>query len=485
MPSKLNVYNLGALGVNVDANPLELQDGELSKAQNGVHDVIGSAGGLRKRKGLIKLNSVAAVGSIKGAIGVPISQGTAGNPSPAVTAATTTFYAGRRITSTTAGWNVSTNAFGAAVTTGGPDGYDAAATPRVPDYVWGHATDALQDRRKAFGGKPSCMYKNRFYYAGNDYTLGVSSPTIRMYDGNRDYLMANVPSRSGTVAQAVFNMVAANDQIYIITYDSGTSGGSTLKSSVYQMDPENGVILLLGTRFPQSGKTRIPWTVGWSAKRIWAKTFSQESGDLFTYTYSIRPGIDADWTVERSVADGGSLGDASCINMLTYQGQLYFAGSASYAAGVGVVGANVLVRSTLGVYSVSKVALLNEGGAVPLMSDFGDWNHFGGMAVFNGNLYVAYFNFNIATTNRYSRIYKYDGSSWTVVYSPAANAATSVPFTDALVVNGKLYFVSGPTHNAVAGVINAIISSPDGTTWSDVSSGLTGTSQGAFGAISL
>jgi hypothetical protein len=40
---KLNCYNLGSLGVNVDKNPVQLEDGELTKAQNAIHDPTGSA----------------------------------------------------------------------------------------------------------------------------------------------------------------------------------------------------------------------------------------------------------------------------------------------------------------------------------------------------------------------------------------------------------------------------------------------------------
>lgn len=70
--SILLVFSLGAKGVNVDKNPLQKDDADLSKAQNAISDPLGVEMGLTNRPGLGKFNQDAASGSILGGIGVPL-----------------------------------------------------------------------------------------------------------------------------------------------------------------------------------------------------------------------------------------------------------------------------------------------------------------------------------------------------------------------------------------------------------------------------
>lgn len=69
----LSIYNLGLKGVNVDASELHMEDGELRKAQNLIHNVSGVLGGITNRPGLSRFNSSAAAGSVLGGIGVPLA----------------------------------------------------------------------------------------------------------------------------------------------------------------------------------------------------------------------------------------------------------------------------------------------------------------------------------------------------------------------------------------------------------------------------
>lgn len=83
----LKVIDIGALGVNVDADPLSLEDQELRLAQNAIRDPLGADSGLRKRPGLGYWNTAAAEGVILGGISVPVI-----DSSPA---GTVTLYIGR------------------------------------------------------------------------------------------------------------------------------------------------------------------------------------------------------------------------------------------------------------------------------------------------------------------------------------------------------------------------------------------------------
>jgi len=67
----LKVYGLGSLGVNVDSDPLALDDRELRRATNAIDDPLG--GGLTNRPGLAAVNAVAAAGAVMGGVGVPLA----------------------------------------------------------------------------------------------------------------------------------------------------------------------------------------------------------------------------------------------------------------------------------------------------------------------------------------------------------------------------------------------------------------------------
>lgn len=68
----LKVIDIGAGGVNVDADPLSILDQELRRAQNAIRDPLGNDSGLSKRPGLGVWNTSDAAGTILGGIGVPI-----------------------------------------------------------------------------------------------------------------------------------------------------------------------------------------------------------------------------------------------------------------------------------------------------------------------------------------------------------------------------------------------------------------------------
>lgn len=76
MPS-LKVMGVGRMGVNVDKNPLELDDNELRQAQNATHEPLGDNAGLTNRPGLAATNS-ALSGSILGGTSVLFPDQTAG-----------------------------------------------------------------------------------------------------------------------------------------------------------------------------------------------------------------------------------------------------------------------------------------------------------------------------------------------------------------------------------------------------------------------
>lgn len=65
MPGKIDIYNLGAIGVNIVDSPVHKVDGALLSAQNAAHKQEEAEGGLVKRPGVTLLNAIAAAGTIQ------------------------------------------------------------------------------------------------------------------------------------------------------------------------------------------------------------------------------------------------------------------------------------------------------------------------------------------------------------------------------------------------------------------------------------
>ena len=70
--AKLNAYNLGTLGIDIVNSPLQVADGALFNCQNAQPSANDAEISLKKRDGMAKVNSVAAAGTLKAILNVPI-----------------------------------------------------------------------------------------------------------------------------------------------------------------------------------------------------------------------------------------------------------------------------------------------------------------------------------------------------------------------------------------------------------------------------
>lgn len=68
---KLIVESMGQAGVNVDKNPLELDDNELTQAGNAIVDPSGGRSSLRKRPGLVAHTTSVTAGTVLGGSSLP------------------------------------------------------------------------------------------------------------------------------------------------------------------------------------------------------------------------------------------------------------------------------------------------------------------------------------------------------------------------------------------------------------------------------
>lgn len=436
--SNLAVYNLGELGVNTDKSPLHLEDGELTSAQNAMKDPLGVLGGLVKRPGLAKFNSVAGAGSIAGGIGVPL-----------VKVNTRSIFVGNENSSGVGvGWVTSTTGFTTSAA--------AVTVPQSPvDYVkvsGFYGGGIFQGRTAGTAGIP---FNNVMIYAGNTYTQGTDAPPMRSYDGVTDKEIGRVPTNPsiGVPTQAVMSVLNANGTIYLSTYDSGTTSAD-FKGRVFQFTPSTGVFTPLGPTFPAG---YLPYALAWHAGRLWVGTSSQDI-TFVGRVYWFRPGIDTAWTLDFSTAAG--IGDI--VTMLSFRGELY-AGTAAKSGSSAIV----TKRSSLGVW-----------GTVDTGADTGAQNYYSGAVLFNNAFYISYID---SSSTNILRIRKFDGTIWSTAYTAGVNDSGHLGIALTFVDNGILYAMT-PGRYGGAGA-RYLLTTPDGAAWTDRSANSTGSTIPVYGII--
>jgi len=77
MPAKLDVFNLGASGLNLVDSPVHAEDGSLTLAQNAVVNIVDGEPGVAKRPGMAKLSTTASGSSLVAVLVVNLT-----DPSP-------------------------------------------------------------------------------------------------------------------------------------------------------------------------------------------------------------------------------------------------------------------------------------------------------------------------------------------------------------------------------------------------------------------
>lgn len=200
----------------------------------------------------------------------------------------------------------------------------------------------------AIVGKPYCTFDGKLYYAEGGYTVGTDFPAIRVYDGYTDEIVCQMPANpdvgASTPPNTIMWMIAANNRIYVNTFDGGTNntGGGTVKGSVYELNPSTSALTKLGATFPTGHQ---PYPLLWAYGRLWCGTMVNSDGDTTpARVYWIRPGIDSAWTLDKTFAN-----DLHIVTGLdVFKGLIY----ASLHGDKVTVG-GVQVRSVAGTWSSS------------------------------------------------------------------------------------------------------------------------------------
>ena len=432
MPGKVDLFNIGSVGIDLTKSKIHADDGSLRSAQNAVPDTRGEYGGLAKRDGLVAINSSTAGGSILGALHVPL---------PAIT--TRTVWLGQQGATDSLGWAYSTDAFATAastVTGNGPPG-----EPRAK------GEDPSRTTSPEIWGRAACIYNNKIYFARSRLLGSGGPPTIWVWDGSVEREVCRLPNNAGSAStmepKVILDMVVEGDYIYLSTWHSGQTPGpaADLLGDVFRFHIPTGALEQLGARFPAGF---LPVTLCFHANRLWAGTWS-DSITASGRVYFIRPGIDTDWTLDHTTT--ASQGEV--ISLATYKGLLYAATQGRSLAGL------VKVRSQAGVWTTS-----DTGSAATAL------NGYYSLLVFGDNLYATYSDVSGLTWS----IRKFDGTSW----STATSAAVLGEFY--LFANNSVMYAFRVTRSGS----DALYTTPDGTTWTDRSSSTSsGFFQVASGAI--
>lgn len=304
------------------------------------------------------------------------------------------------------------------------------------------ATWCTTGNMSVYGGSPAaaCSINNHFVYPASGYTVGTDYPPIRIFDGRSDRELCRIPpTTANVVPKAVMSMLTANGTVYLSTWDSGTTSADW-NGRVFQLDPETGVLTVLGTVFANG---ELPYALCWHMGRLWCGT--NNSIGSVGKVYYFRPGIDTTWTQDHATSTDSAGGVTS---MASYQGKLYV-GTDNIAASRG----KVLVRDTAGTYTVSQTG---TGGTAKVN------NGYIALTVLGNNLYASYWNND---TTVISKIEKYTGSAWSTAYTGVGT--TLCPYVLLQLDNNEIYAVGGSL-----GYDAALLVTADGTTWTDLSAEL-------------
>lgn len=356
-------------------------------------------------------------------------------------------WAASSVPSDTNGWWISVEGFAGSVLV------VANSRPKDP-RTWANVATFATSTAAMLGGSPgyACVVQNKLVYAATGYT---TFPSIRIFDGAFDRELCTLPpTAAGATPYAIVSILAANGTIYLSTLDTGTNSTNWV-GRVFELDIATAQLTPIGAAFTTG---HVPYALAWHNGRLYCGTHRQVSTAVGKI-YTILPGVDTAWVEDYDLSSASMAGVAS---MLSFQGTLFVGCTA--AAGTF---ATVIKRATDGTYSTAETG---SGGTAKAN------NGFLSLAEFSGNIYAGYWNND--TTAITSIRKSSDGTTWSVSYTGATT--TLRPIIALFVDNGVLYAIGGGL-----GLTAAILSTTDGTTWTDLTANLPDTGETALPAFGV
>jgi hypothetical protein len=403
MSDPLTNYTVGQEGVNLVKDPLQLNDGELTAAQNAEivpDESKGGEGALSKRGGLGVLNGSALAGAVYGIISLPLQ---------------TTF------TRTLCVFLGTADSDTMRYTTDGTT-WSTSTTPGRA-LIRGNRTGGSRHKGPIRGA----AVKSQLLYAGNDYTEGTTAPVILSWDGTNAVELMRVPagpSGDGTPPIAIWDMLTADGKVYFCVSEFPNS--AEFHGAVYELNVETGVVRLVGSGMGDSpNKTGgFPRCLVWYQGKLWVGQHAVgSSGANLGRLSSAVPGVDTTWTSEGNVFPGFP------ISMVEFLGDLYI-GTEEQESGIT---AGVIKRTAAtGVYTQPFNTGHSDGDA-----------HVSCLTVFDGALYAVQYHSSATDVLHVKKTT--DGTTWTTdldvdsVFPEVIVGSEPLYPRDACVFDGALY----------------------------------------------
>lgn len=431
----------GWQGVNVTKNPIQLEDNELTKAQNAFRDAAGEHGALRKRPGLTKINATALSGDIYGFVNVPFA-GFGGDP---------IFYiAVDNQIAQAYNWITSDDSFAT---------YETATEPAETSGDKDGARDGGANTHYISGSL--AQIEDMLVYPGFDSSPG----TLRVWDGITDRELIKIPPNPFTEPQALGSfsgvigvMLMDGPHLYFHSADGHGLGESSglLNGRIFRYDFSTGALLQIGqgygqdsgllTGTGQAGAMPLSLAMHQGSLFMSLSPISTGSGEREN-VYYIRPGVDSTWTFDTGLPNNSN---ESVSSLASYKGLLYV--GTTQLSGT-VRASSLYVRSAAGVYTASTTTGAGLATA----------NGFPALKVFGDNLYASVVDQNVDPLLNSSYIKKFDGTTWSTVLTMESGVAGLRRGIAMVVQDGRLYVLA--TDN---GTDAHVYHTANGTSWTDL-----------------
>jgi hypothetical protein len=453
MADPLRVFDLGQLGVQLVRSPLHQKPAtEVIRAQNAIYDKDERGGGLRKRGGMTKLNSVAlAGGAANGALYVAFAD--PGNP-------------------LSIGERRGLYVFGNGIQEYSPDlsAWTPSSLAQASPFPEPQNGDNVPFNTEDHSAPHGVSLPGRIYFRG--YVGSAAFAAICRWNGTQAALIAKIPAPwqsgagdDGDVTIKTFFVV--DNTVYLATGDGdpGAAGGNALFGRVFKLDPETETLTQIGTSAWGSHSGGLlggaPMALAWFSGRLWAAGGTLQSG-VAPRLYSIRPGVDEDWTLEETGTAAHSY-----TSMAVYKGELYYASRCA----VGTA-SRIRKRTAAGVYSTVRT------NASTLVA-----NSYAGLEVVN-DLLVFYERDTAGSGGDTVKLFSYDGSAFTErldVRNIHFNGTTGdLSVGNPVLYDGAVYWpfsIVAPDDGSV------LLKSTNGTSWSVLDSSATDNLYGILGVL--
>lgn len=307
--------------------------------------------------------------------------------------------------------------------------------------------------------------------------VALNYPTIRRNDGSTDVVVATIPANPnwgiapyatgrGMAIVGMGTRYGDGGHIYIAVHDRFGVGGVTIASDggrVLRMDTASYALTEIFNTNPASGAnynasagTLSPLLSGGGVE-AWFGSVLEATGSVGKVNALVSAPAYSDAYANWIGYEGvfADKGDVTC--MAIYKGALYVGHSNTAAVSAfAVINGNPL---NSGLTLPGNPQLTASGGSAAAT------NHFVSMAIFQGKLYVSYWN-----KTQTAKIYSFDGTTWTAVFTSSATA-DQVPLNLQVDSDGDVLYAFG----CIDGTPPAwFMTSLNGTTWVDKSANFPG-----------